>query len=168
MIALGKTHRPAGFTLIELLVPLAIIAILIEFLIGPTLDGVRESAVAAARYPQLQAVANRVLDSVGTPVGAAQSPVEQAIGRARSLATAEEEGQVPDVQELSAILDELHAAEAVISQDRSDLRNLAPARGTAEREAYVDLQRSLGALIGELRALEDNFRRQQQIVERLR
>ena len=167
MIALGKTHRPAGFTLIELLVLLAIIAILIEFLIGPTLDGVRESAVAAARYPQLQAVANRVLDSVGTPVGAAQSPVEQAIDRARSLTMAEEEGQVPSVQELSAILDELHAGKEVISQDRSDLRNVAPSHGTAAREAYVELQRGLGTLVGDLGALEDNFKRQRQIVERL-
>jgi prepilin-type N-terminal cleavage/methylation domain-containing protein len=167
MFTLGKMPRSGGFTLIELLVPLAIIAVLITDLTGPTLDGVRESAVAAARYPELQAVASRVLDSAGSQVGAAESPVEQVIGRARFITMAEQEGQVPNVQELSAILDELHAGEADLGQERIDLRDLAPLHGTAAREAYLELQRGLAAAIGELRALEVNFERQRQIVELL-
>jgi prepilin-type N-terminal cleavage/methylation domain-containing protein len=167
MLTLGKMRRSGGFTLIELLVPLAIIAILISDLTLPTLDGVRISAVAAARYPELQAVASRVLDAVGTQVGATQSPIEQALGQVRSLATAEVGGQVPDIEELSAILVELDAVEAYFSQQGIDLRDSAPSRGTAAREAYIDLQRSLGAVIGDLRALEGNFEHQRQIVTRL-
>jgi hypothetical protein len=108
-----------------------------------------------------------VLESVGTQVGAAEAPVEQAIGRARTLLAAEEAGQVPDVQELSAILEELQSGEAEFHQDLADLHDVAPSRGTGAREAYGELRRNLGMAIVELRVLEDNFMHQLQIVERL-
>ena len=65
MKTVEKARRSSGFTLIELLVVIAIIAVLIALLL-PAVQKAREAAAAAAQFDNLQPVAMRVLDTVGS------------------------------------------------------------------------------------------------------
>jgi prepilin-type N-terminal cleavage/methylation domain-containing protein len=149
-----KAPRSAGFTLIELLVVIAIIAVLIALLI-PAVQKVREAAAAAAQFDNLQPVAVRVLETVGSQeidcVDIQCPPLPYAIYRLEALVLAVQQDQIiPNPQEVATILAALQSGEEALRQESLALRNPARNHVPGELEAYLELKHSLDAAISHL------------------
>ena len=155
MMTLGKVRHSSGFTLIELLVVIAIIAILIALLI-PAVQKVREAAQEAQVFDNLRPVATRVLVTVGDcRQRELPCPLVDAISALQLLVPAVQNGQIPDANHVSQILEELEVSEADLRQESHDLRN--PAR-FGELEAYLNLKHSLHTAIANVDELKSQVK----------
>jgi Flp pilus assembly pilin Flp len=170
-----KTSRPLRFlvaflsaTLLLLpikaaagLIEYALILYLIAILQISTLK-LHDSALAAAQFEDLQAVAEGVL--VLTETGDSGPPVlvtetsgllVNALGEAQELVTtAQDEQQPPDPATVAAVLQDLATAEAALQQDLAALNTPASAHVAGELEAYLNLKHALQEVIAEVQVAD--------------
>jgi len=162
-----EKRRTSGFTLIELLVVIAIIAVLIALLL-PAVQAARKAAEEAQRFDNLRPVATRVIDAIGGPDCSDPQifcPFEAELARVQALVSSVREGEVPDVDEVVAIVDSLEGTETSLRAALADLKNPARHHVPGELEAYLELKHSLEAATNHLHVLVTHARKVVRILD---
>jgi prepilin-type N-terminal cleavage/methylation domain-containing protein len=145
--------RPHGFTLIELLVVISIIGILIGLLL-PAVQRVREAALEAEQFSNLQKVAIHIHDVVDV-----ESPLSNTLLDIEDLLPAVQDGQnPPDPKVVAGLLAEVQNGENALRADLHALKNPASSHVPDELEAYLKLKHELVEFIAELQQLEVHLR----------
>jgi prepilin-type N-terminal cleavage/methylation domain-containing protein len=127
-------RRYSGFTLIELLVVIAIIAPLIALLL-PAVQSAREAAKRAAEFPELRVTAATTAE--------AMNEIELSLLDVAELVPALQEGKLPPLESLVAIVDALEKKRGTSTNNLKQLGIAAHLTGGPDKQdvraAVLDL-----------------------------